>query len=514
MCGAALITAIFEDIKLITSDNNKLVFDRFKISRQRKKRREQRDKENRDTARGEIKCIGIDGKRDKNTKTMVEKEVNGSISKVREEKTEEHIVFTNPNDYLTHSVIENGQGTGNNIAKHLVDTIREFNSQDVIECVLSDGTPVNTGCYNGMIACAERELGKELQWSICQLHGNESPMRHVFNHLDGGWGTSGPNTFNGPMGKALTRADIHSKKVVAFKPIRAPSLPDLSERIVKDLSRDQNLLYKYSKAVDTGDLPHEIAKQKPGPISHARWLTLCLSALIDYTRDAKPSISKVKFINYIQNVYVPAWFTFKKNSKLQNGSKNVFTMLQLIKTQPMDIQKIAKKYVETNAFFAHSSNLLVAMLADDDISIRQQAVDGIIEIRRNKEHSIVERTDSGLRIFKVPELNWDAENYTQIIAWELNTFCEPPITMKMSDDEIRKFLLEPLWIPNYPSHSQSVERAVKLVSECCRSAYSYEERHKLILSKQAARKERQSYETKKQYRRIVKSVQTLQNPNM
>ena len=86
--------------------------------------------------------------------------------------------------------------------------------------------------------------------------------------------------------------------------------------------------------------------------------------------------------------------------------------------------------------------------------------------------------------------------------------------MKMSDDEIRKFLLEPLWIPNYPSHSQSVERAVKLVSECCRSAYSYEERHKLILSKQAARKERQSYETKKQYRRIVKSVQTLQNPNM
>ena len=73
MCGAALITAIFEDIKWITSDNSKLVFDRFKIRRQRKKRREERVKENKSTAQGKIRCIGVDGKRDKQTKTLVEK---------------------------------------------------------------------------------------------------------------------------------------------------------------------------------------------------------------------------------------------------------------------------------------------------------------------------------------------------------------------------------------------------------------------------------------------------------
>ena len=48
----------------------------------------------------------------------------------------------------------------------------------------------------------------------------------------------------------------------------------------------------------------------------------------------------------------------------------------------MDIQNIAKKYVQTNAFFAHSSNLWVTMLTEDDISIKQQAVDGMIEIRK------------------------------------------------------------------------------------------------------------------------------------
>ena len=154
------------------------------------------------------------------------------------------------------------------------------------------------------------------------------------------------------------------------------------------------------------------------------------------------------------------------NSKLEDGAKNVFTMLQLPKTQQMDIQNIAKKYVQINAFFAQSSNLLVAMLAEeDDESIRKQAVVGIIEIRKIKEHSNIERTDSGLRIFKVLKLNWDAENYTQIIDWDLNTFCEPPITMKLSDDEIRGFYSVPMYIPNYPSQSQCVEMAVKLVSD-------------------------------------------------
>ena len=181
----------------------------------------------------------------------------------------------------------------------------------------------------------------------------------------------------------------------------------------------------------------------------------------------------------------------------------------------MDIQNITKKYVQVNAFFAHSSNLLVAMLAEeDDESIRKQAVDGIIEIRKIKEHSNIERTDSGLSIFKVPKLNWDAENYTQIIDWDLKDFCEPPITMKLSDDEIRRFYSGDMFIPNYPSQSQSVERAVKLVSDACTSAYAYEDRHQLALSTQAARKERQSYETKEKFKRLERGMQKLKEPNM
>ena len=86
--------------------------------------------------------------------------------------------------------------------------------------------------------------------------------------------------------------------------------------------------------------------------------------------------------------------------------------------------------------------------------------------------------------------------------------------MKLSDDEIRRFYSGDMFIPNYPSQSQSVERAVKLVSDACKSAYGYEDRHQLVLSTQAARKERQSYKTKKKFKRLERGMQKLKEPNM
>ena len=156
------------------------------------------------------------------------------------------------------------EGGGNYLGKDLVDIVRENNSEQCITGVNCDGTSVNTGCYNGMIASAERELDKELQWCICQLHGNECPMRHVFQYCDGGHGISGPKSFHGPIGQELTSGECHLSEVVKFKPIKSPDLPLLPESVVTDLSRDQSLIYRYSKAVDSGFLSTELARQKPG----------------------------------------------------------------------------------------------------------------------------------------------------------------------------------------------------------------------------------------------------------
>ena len=144
-------------------------------------------------------------------------------------------------------------------------------------------------------------------------------------------------------------------------------------------------------------------------------------------------------------------------------------------------------------------------MADENKSIRQKAVNAIMKIRHDKVKSKVERIDSGLRVFRVPTLNWNAKNYTQIIEWDISSFCEPVVTSKLSDEDLKKACFAPLQIPNYPSNSQCVERAVKLVSEASLQVFGYERRHELILSRQAARQERPAYETKRDFKRVIPS---------
>ena len=46
----------------------------------------------------------------------------------------------------------------------------------VLEC---DGTVVNTGVHNGVLRCLELKIGRSVQWAICQLHFNPSPLIRV-----------------------------------------------------------------------------------------------------------------------------------------------------------------------------------------------------------------------------------------------------------------------------------------------------------------------------------------------
>ena len=77
------------------------------------------------------------------------------------------------------------------------------------------------------------------------------------------------------------------------------------------------------------------------------------------------------------------------------------------------------------------------------------------------------------------------------------------MTSKFSDEDLKKACFAPGHIPNYPSNSQCVERAVKLVSEASIQVFGYERRHALILSRQAAKQETPAYETNKDFKRVI-----------
>ena len=98
------------------------------------------------------------------------------------------------------------------------------------------------------------------------------------------------------------------------------------------------------------------------------------------------------------------------------------------------------------------------MLADDNIHVRKRAVKVILGIRSKSA------TIRPVRNFKVPTLLYDAEHYYEMIDWEAEVLTEPPLTYRLSDDEIREVATEPLTFPSYNSHTQSIERAIKNVT--------------------------------------------------
>ena len=88
----------------------------------------------------------------------------------------------------------------------------DLDSLNVIGC---DSTNVNTGAKGGVITAVEQSLGKPLQWSICLLHLNELPLRHLMQYFDGV--TSGPESFSGQFGKDLQSCE--QQQIAEFESI-------------------------------------------------------------------------------------------------------------------------------------------------------------------------------------------------------------------------------------------------------------------------------------------------------
>jgi len=107
------------------------------------------------------------------------------------------------------------------------------------------------------------------------------------------------------------------------------------------------------------------------------------------------------------------------------------------------------------------------MVTDGDGEVRGRAVDVILTARGQPHHP--------LRRFSVPQLNWEADAYPEMINWE-GPMTEPPVTRDMPDAAIEGARDRPLDLPKFPCHSQSVERCVKLVSDVSRSVYGQERR--------------------------------------
>jgi len=479
--AAAVASAVLEDLGLITASDSTNVIDQSKVRRERKKTRDELCSREPDSVG--LRCLGFDGRKDK---TIVNTKEGSKY--YRRTIVEEHVsLIEEPGSkYIGH--ISPCGGSATKIKQSIMNHFTTNNiSVDKLVAIGCDGTNVNTGRNKGIIRLIEEELGKPLQWLVCQLHGNELPLRHLLEHLDGS--TTGPRAFSGPIGKALSTCQL--MPVVAFEKVCA----DLPTVDLLSLSTDQKYLWEITNAISCGVCSPALAQRQPGTLNHSRWLTTANRVLRLYASTLEPSEQLKALSTYIVRVYVPVWFSIKTKPSCKDGARHLWRTIHLSRYLPDELKQVIDPVLQRNGFFGHPENLLLAMITDERKHVRELGLRRILKARS--------QTVAGIRKFTVSELNFDSSDYIELIDWQNTDITEPPLIADLADSVITDLVKNGespiIDFPRFPCHTQAVERCVKLVTQASAAVCGQASRDGFIRSRLESRRIMATFNTKADY---------------
>ena len=101
-----------------------------------------------------------------------------------------------------------------------------------------------------------------------------------------------------------------------------------------------------------------------------------------------------------------------------------------------------------------------------------------------------------------PEINPDAKSLYDMIDW--TSSYEPPLTCAMTTACLKTIIDSPMQVPSWPSHTQSIERCVKMVTEAAAHVYSQERREGYIRSQVVSRELMSRNRSKQDIAKLVK----------
>ena len=322
----------------------------------------------------------------------------------------------------------------------------------------------------------------------------------MIQYLDGK--TTSDNTFSGPLGKELNNV-VNLEINPRFKPITVgPTLIELEQEIIEDLSTDQKYGYRIVMAIRAGKIAVDLANMDIGPVCHSRWLTTANRLLRLYVSKhgfkGKNLLNLKLIVEFVIGVYYPIWFDVKVKHSSVQGPRHLLKQLALVRLQKKKVQDHLAPHIARSAWYSHSEAVLLTLLCSEDMEERNFAVEIIINLRGGRDEG-----DSINRIRVHGEtLNPDAKNLTELCSWDKNVF-EPVFTCQLTLQEIKQFKEQPMVVPYRPVHGQSMERAVKQVTRACESVYGEEARDGFIRAGVANRQVMPKNETKKHLIRLV-----------
>lgn len=248
---------------------------------------------------------------------------------IRRTVQEEHITLVGQpgNVFLGHVAPE--KKDAKSVAGSIWSFLGERGTRDDLEVIGGDSTVHNTGHKGGTFFFIQELIGHRLLISVCKLHTNELPLRHVIKFL--GIPTQSNNKFGGVVGEAI----CGSVELLPFDPnferIKDDRVvfPQLTADVVNDLSTDQRYAYRMLALIMGEDVDLEFLDHKVGDVSHCRWLTsanrfnrfyVSKHGLIGRNKDILTLIVKHSALHYL-----PMYFNIKCAPTLLEGPRHVFT---------------------------------------------------------------------------------------------------------------------------------------------------------------------------------------------
>lgn len=158
--------------------------------------------------------------------------------------------------------------------------------------------------------------------------------------------------------------------------------------------------------------------------------------------------------------------------------------------------------IAKNGHFAQSENILLAMLSDERVEIREEALEKIASIRQR----IAEAGPRvRVRTFTVPAINFDAQDYPAMNATGLDY--EPPLSARLSIEELSDIVrsgTQPPWA-GIPCHTQAVERCVHVLTQASKAVCGQEQRDGFARTKMKSRFILPRFETKGDFFKFLKT---------
>ena len=259
------------------------------------------------------------------------------------------------------------------------------------------------------------------------------------------------------------------------------------------LAQTKNIYMKY--VMQFPKVSVQLSSRNPGALCHSRWLTAANRLLRLYVSTKDPSNNLIILATYIVEVYAAMWFQIKNKPSCKDGARHLFQTICKSRYLSKKIKSVIDPVIQKNGYFAHPKNVLLSMLTDERKHIRELAMRRILRARSEKY---------GVRKFAIPKINFEAEDYINLIDWQNTAVLEPPILTNTAVDNLEMFVANGeapvIDFPKYPCHTQSVERCIKLVTEASAAVCGLKARAGFIRVRLESRKIMPSFNTKAEYR--------------